>query len=99
MEASNQKARKTQLRLWLIAPFIVVIRFYQWCISPMLGPRCRFTPTCSHYAEEALRTHGVGRGIYLALRRILRCHPWHHGGFDPVPPNKNYSVKPTVDKK
>ncbi len=63
-----------------------LIRGYQLFISPLLGPRCRFYPTCSHYALEALDTHGVLKGAWLALRRILRCHPWHPGGFDPVPP-------------
>lgn len=63
-----------------------LIRSYQLFISPLLGPRCRFYPTCSHYALEALDTHGALKGSWLALRRILRCHPWHPGGFDPVPP-------------
>ncbi|WP_230976299.1 membrane protein insertion efficiency factor YidD [Pseudothauera nasutitermitis] len=63
-----------------------LIRGYQLFISPLLGPRCRFYPTCSHYALEALDTHGVLKGSWLALRRILRCHPWNAGGFDPVPP-------------
>ncbi|WP_222948286.1 membrane protein insertion efficiency factor YidD [Thauera sedimentorum] len=63
-----------------------LIRGYQLFISPLLGPRCRFYPTCSHYAIEALDTHGVLKGSWLALRRILRCHPWNPGGFDPVPP-------------
>ncbi|THF59381.1 membrane protein insertion efficiency factor YidD [Pseudothauera rhizosphaerae] len=63
-----------------------LIRAYQLFISPLLGPRCRFYPTCSHYALEALDTHGVLKGSWLALRRILRCHPWNPGGFDPVPP-------------
>jgi len=62
-----------------------LIRIYQYCISPLLGPRCRFYPTCSCYADEALQLHGALRGSYLAARRILRCHPWHSGGYDPVP--------------
>ena len=53
--------------------------------SPLLGPRCRFYPSCSQYALEAVRTHGSLRGSSLALRRLLRCHPWHAGGYDPVP--------------
>ena len=64
----------------------VLIRGYQLGISPLLGPRCRFYPSCSHYALEALAVHGLRRGGWLALRRILRCHPWHPGGLDPVPP-------------
>ncbi|WP_121172131.1 membrane protein insertion efficiency factor YidD [Kushneria sinocarnis] len=62
-----------------------LLRLYQYGISPLLGPRCRFWPSCSQYAIEALQTHGVLRGSWLALRRIIRCHPWHPGGFDPVP--------------
>lgn len=67
----------------LIRILIVPIRFYQLGISPLLGPRCRFQPTCSQYAIEALEKHGPAKGSYLAVRRILRCHPWHPGGFDP----------------
>jgi uncharacterized protein len=63
----------------------VLISLYQVSISPMLGNRCRFHPTCSEYAKSAIVTHGVARGLALAVRRLLRCHPWHDGGFDPVP--------------
>jgi putative membrane protein insertion efficiency factor len=62
-----------------------IIRVYQLTLSPLLGPRCRFYPSCSQYALEALRAHGALRGCALALRRLLRCHPWHAGGYDPVP--------------
>ena len=65
----------------LIAP----IRFYQRAISPMLPPACRFTPTCSQYAVEAIQKHGPIKGLYLAIRRLLRCHPWGGSGYDPVP--------------
>ena len=61
------------------------IIFYQRCISPLTPPSCRFTPTCSQYALEALRKHGPVYGLYLAMRRILRCHPWGGHGYDPVP--------------
>lgn len=64
---------------------ILPIRFYQRCISPMLPPACRFTPTCSQYAVEALQKYGPLKGLYLAVKRILRCHPWGGSGYDPVP--------------
>ena len=64
---------------------ILPIRFYQRFISPLTPPSCRFTPTCSQYAVEAIRKHGPVRGLYLAVRRILRCHPWGGSGYDPVP--------------
>lgn len=62
-----------------------MIRFYQKAISPYLGKNCRFIPTCSQYAYEALEEYGVIKGGYLAVRRILRCHPFSKGGYDPVP--------------
>jgi uncharacterized protein len=64
---------------------LMVIGFYRKAISPLTPPSCRFTPTCSAYAEEAVRVHGAGRGGWLALRRILRCHPFGSHGYDPVP--------------
>ena len=63
----------------------LVIRAYQRLISPLLGPRCRFHPSCSHYAIEALQKHGALRGTWLATRRVSRCHPLNEGGYDPVP--------------
>ncbi|MBK7684820.1 MAG: membrane protein insertion efficiency factor YidD [Rhodocyclaceae bacterium] len=63
----------------------MVIRVYQYAISPWLGPKCRFSPSCSSYAVEALQTYGLIRGGWLASRRVLRCNPWHSGGYDPVP--------------
>ncbi|WP_442506199.1 membrane protein insertion efficiency factor YidD [Novipirellula sp. SH528] len=68
---------------WIIVLVLAPIRFYQMAISPMLGPHCRFTPTCSQYAVEAIRKHGVLRGSFKAVWRILRCHPWNPGGYDP----------------
>ena len=65
---------------------ITVIRLYQGCISPWLGTRCRFEPTCSHYAAEAVERQGMLRGGWLALKRLLRCHPFGGMGYDPVPP-------------
>lgn len=71
---------------WLFAqPLILLVRFYQLCISPLKPPSCRFTPTCSQYAIEALRKHGPIKGLYLTVRRLLRCHPWGGSGYDPVP--------------
>jgi len=61
------------------------VRAYQWCLSPLLPQACRFHPSCSEYAQEALARHGAWRGGGLALRRVCRCGPWHAGGFDPVP--------------
>lgn len=66
-------------------PLIALIRVYQWGISPLIGPRCRFTPSCSQYAVEALQKHGFLKGLWLAVRRISRCHPWGGHGTDPVP--------------
>ncbi|MHC0552128.1 membrane protein insertion efficiency factor YidD [Salinicoccus sp. CNSTN-B1] len=62
-----------------------MIRFYQKAISPMFPPSCRFYPTCSNYSIDAVQEHGALKGGYLAVRRILKCHPFHEGGFDPVP--------------
>lgn len=66
-------------------PFILLIRFYQGAISPFLPNSCRYTPTCSQYALEAFRKHGPVKGLYLTVRRLLRCHPWGGSGYDPVP--------------
>ncbi|MBY6188763.1 membrane protein insertion efficiency factor YidD [Marinobacter hydrocarbonoclasticus] len=67
---------------------ILLVKGYQKGISPLLGPSCRFTPSCSHYAIGAISSHGVLYGCWLAIRRILKCHPLHPGGNDPVPPAK-----------
>lgn len=69
----------------LVQPLLLLIRAYQVAISPMLGNRCRFEPSCSEYSMDALRRHGLCRGSMLAARRVGRCHPWHPGGYDPVP--------------
>jgi putative membrane protein insertion efficiency factor len=62
-----------------------LVKGYRYAISPMLGPSCRFEPSCSCYAVEALERHGAARGTWLAAKRVCRCHPWHPGGYDPVP--------------
>jgi putative membrane protein insertion efficiency factor len=64
----------------------LLIRLYQWTVSPLLGPACRFYPSCSQYALRAVLRFGVFKGGWLTLARLSRCHPWHPGGFDPVPP-------------
>ena len=68
---------------------IALITGYRWFISPLLGPNCRFYPTCSCYAQEAIQRHGALPGSWLAARRIGRCHPWNPGGYDPVPECKH----------
>ena len=69
-------------------PLIFLIKGYQYIVSPMLGANCRFTPSCSQYAIDALSEHGLIAGLWLSIKRILRCHPWCSGGYDPVPKNK-----------
>jgi hypothetical protein len=64
---------------------MILIRVYQWTLSPMLGPRCRFYPSCSCYAHEAIERHGALAGTWLAAKRLARCHPLSAGGYDPVP--------------
>ena len=71
---------------------VMLLRAYQYGVSPFFGPKCRFFPTCSNYAVEALQTHGALTGSTLAIKRLCKCHPWHPGGFDPVPGN---SLKPS----
>lgn len=64
---------------------IGLIQLYRYTLSPFVGQHCRYTPTCSQYAIDAIRLHGAWRGCWLAAKRIGSCHPWHHGGYDPVP--------------
>ncbi len=75
----------TAVSKMLAWPLIILVRTYRLAISPWLGFNCRYDPTCSRYAIEALRTHGVFRGSALAVRRIGRCHPWGGSGYDPIP--------------
>jgi putative membrane protein insertion efficiency factor len=69
----------------MTAILVTLIRAYQYVFRPLLGANCRFAPTCSEYALEAIIKHGAAKGMLLAIRRVLRCHPYHSGGFDPVP--------------
>ncbi len=67
---------------WLLT---IIVKFYQTLISPIIGPKCRYTPTCSHYMLEAIEIHGAWHGSIIGIKRILRCHPWGGSGYDPVP--------------
>ena len=77
------------LRKLLLFPIITLIKIYQTVISPLTPATCRYQPTCSHYAKEALEVHGIWKGGKLALKRIFSCHPWGGKGFDPVPPKED----------
>lgn len=77
---------------WSRQIFIVPIRFYQWCISPFLPPACRFYPTCSTYAIQAIQMHGIIKGGYLAVKRLCRCRPGGGFGYDPVPEKIKRSI-------
>ena len=68
---------------------LALLSIYQYLLSPWVGQHCRFHPTCSEYAREAIQTHGALKGTWLAARRLSRCHPWHAGGLDPVPDDNN----------
>lgn len=82
---SNSNKTGINFKKILSFPFITLVRFYQICISPLKPPTCRFTPTCSAYAIQALKKHGPVKGLYLTIKRLLRCHPWGGSGYDPVP--------------
>ena len=73
----------------VVKPFIAIIKSYQKWISPLLPARCRYQPTCSQYCIEALSIHGLFKGFFLGIRRVLRCHPWGGSGHDPVPKSKH----------
>ena len=82
---SEWLAMRTMPNTITITTLTTILRAYKFLVSPLLGPRCRFYPSCSEYAIQALEAHGVVRGIWLAFKRVSRCHPWHPGGIDPVP--------------
>lgn len=77
----------------------IFLRGYQLLISPIYGPVCRYAPSCSHYAHEAVLTHGVARGSWLALKRLARCHPWGGSGFDPVPTCSTHAHRHTTQAR
>lgn len=88
-ETSSEQVEQTEHKTSLLGyVLILLIKFYRYFISPMIGARCRFNPTCSRYSMEAIQIHGAFKGSYLAIKRILKCHPLHDGGDDPVPPKK-----------
>lgn len=78
--------RKTSfIKRFFVFLVLLPIKFYQYCLSPLKPPTCRYTPTCSQYAIEAIRKHGPAKGLILAVKRLFRCHPWGGSGYDPVP--------------
>ena len=81
----------------LVGIFVAAIRLYQITISPMLGPVCRYYPSCSHYGLEAIKTHRSLKGIALTAMRIMRCNPWSDGGLDPVPPRGSWSNPKVIE--
>ena len=85
MSASEMNSTDAAVPTLAARVLIVPVIGYRRFVSPLLAPRCRFAPSCSEYALEALRQHGAARGLWLAVRRLARCHPFHPGGYDPVP--------------
>jgi uncharacterized protein len=82
LEESANSPHRTPLTAY---PFVWLIDLYRFTLSPFIGNACRYEPTCSHYAQDALKKYGVIKGCWLAIKRVCRCHPWRDGGFDPVP--------------
>jgi uncharacterized protein len=78
---------------------VLLIRLYRYCLSPLIGPSCRYLPTCSDYAEEAVRRHGLARGGWLAATRLSRCHPWGGSGYDPVPGLPSRTLKDSAARE
>ena len=100
-QPGNQPETGAAERPWLLRVLVRLMQapvwFYRGAISPMLPQSCRFTPSCSAYAFEALQVHGPLRGSWLTIRRLLRCHPWGGSGYDPVPPPPNKTSRRVVD--
>ena len=92
-EPNTARARNATQTARLLA---LPVRAYQLLLSPLLGPNCRYYPTCSAYALEALASHGALRGTWLSVRRVCRCHPWHAGGYDPVPAPGGAASQPRI---
>ncbi|MBQ3059060.1 MAG: membrane protein insertion efficiency factor YidD [Desulfovibrio sp.] len=87
------------MKLLLRSLCVLPVRIYQRCVSPLLPPACRFYPTCSAYAIEAIMSHGIFRGGWLTLCRLVRCHPWGGSGYDPVPPSECGAGKPPLSQE
>jgi uncharacterized protein len=81
-----------RIRQFILKILIFGLKGYRYCVSPVLGNRCRFYPSCSIYALNALEVYGLGKGSWMALKRLGRCHPFHPGGYDPVIPEKRLSL-------
>ncbi len=86
---ARQYSLSARIKALPVACLTLLLDGYRLAISPLLGQHCRFHPSCSCYARDALQMHGLATGLYLTLRRVLRCHPWHEGGIDPVPTAPN----------
>ena len=87
-EEKTQQGSGVRITFSAAGILLIPILFYKKCISPLFPPCCRFTPTCSTYAVEAIMTHGAWRGLWLTVKRIVRCNPWGGHGYDPVPPKQ-----------
>jgi putative membrane protein insertion efficiency factor len=90
--SANSTSRLAALKRWPATALIFLVQIYRNYISPMRLPTCRFSPTCSEYAVDALRTHGAARGLALTAVRLAKCGPWHPGGWDPVPERRHQDL-------
>ncbi len=95
MQPAAESLRKLMRKL-ITAILLLPILFYQRCVSPFTPPSCRFTPTCSEYARQAIVKHGPVKGLWLAVKRLLRCHPWGGSGYDPVPGTAGKTNEKTI---